>query len=572
MISSAPQQDFFATRSRELPTHLARLEIKNLATISQLCLELGVGFCVFTGETGAGKSIIVDALSLLSGVRANTDLIRHGEAELLISGFWNSAHTTQHATADTATVDTAETDETDEEVIVSRRVTTQGRSTARLDGEVVSLREVQARMGHLLTIHGQHSSIALLSAAKQRQFLDRRTGDMLQRYSQAYQTWHKAQHRLTNLQDGQRERARQLDLLRFQISEIEAVAPQENEEDTLKSELTRLSNLHTIAQSAANALELLDEGEVNATGLLTEAVRNLNAGSKYDETSAQLQSELRENLSNLQAVIGELRVTAENSAPDTEELTRLEERLADLSKLKYKYGPEIADVLRYAEQAVTELAQLETDEQDLGTLVEETEELWQAVQVAGQALDQARRQAAEPLAAELEHVIQQLGMPHAQLEFVLRPLEQPATYGLSEVSILFNANPGEQLAPLADAASGGELSRVMLALSTVLGTTTPAVVFDEVDAGIGGAAAHAVATQLETLAQHKQVLAVTHLAQIAAKADHHYKVEKEVVDGRTMSRVRLLSPEERLHEIARMLSGVSSEAALQHAHELLSTR
>ncbi len=223
----------------------------------------------------------------------------------------------------------------------------------------------------------------------------------------------------------------------------------------------------------------------------------------------------------------------------------------------------------FQRQVEEELAALAKDEEDAETLEEDVSKLAGILTKVGEALDKARMARGGPLATELMDVIRQLGMPHARLEFRLQPHASPAPTGLSDVHMFFSANPGEDLAPLADVASGGELSRVMLAISTVLGAETPSVVFDEVDAGIGGAAAIAVAAQLKHLARNKQVLVVTHLAQIAARADHHYKVEKVIEEGRTVSRVRHLNRQERLEEIARMLSGNTSEAALQHANELL---
>ncbi|GAA5512102.1 DNA repair protein RecN [Deinococcus carri] len=528
---------------------LSRLEVRNLATIRDLTLELRGGFSAFTGETGAGKSIIVDALGLLLGSRANTDLIRSGEDGLLVTGFWGG--------------------EGGDEFSASRRVTTQGRGTARLDGEVVSVRELQEWASGRLTIHWQHSAVSLLTPANQRALLDRQVPGELASYQAAYRAWTDARTRLERLRTGERERARQLDLLKFQVREIAEVAPQPGEEEPLTAELTRLSNLETIALGAAGALELLSDGETSAAGLIAEAVRALNAGAKYDETSAQLQQDLRAALDSVQAVVGELRGVAEDSAPDAEELARVEARLSALGKLRAKYGPALEDVLAFQAGAEEELAALTRDEQDAGTLEAEAERLEREVGRAGQALDAARTQRAGPLARQLVGVIRELGMPHARLEFRLSPLPQPGPAGRSDVALHFTANPGEDLGPLADVASGGELSRVMLAISTVLGADTPAVVFDEVDAGIGGAAALAVADQLSRLAGERQVLVVTHLAQIAARADHHYKVEKQVEDGRTVSRVRLLSPGERLEEIARMLSGNTSEAALSHARELL---
>lgn len=527
---------------------LTRLEVRNLATIRELELGFSSGLSVFTGETGAGKSIIVDALGLLLGARANADLIRSGEDDLLVTGFWLDGSGEGSA---------------------SRRLNAGGRSTARLDGEIVSVRELQEWAQSRLTIHWQHSAVSLLSPANQRALLDRQLPAETAAYAAAYRAWQDARTRLEALRAGERERARQLDLLRFQAAEIAEVAPQAGEEEPLQADLNRLSNLDTIAQGAAGALTLLADGDEHATGYLAEAVRALNGSAKYDETSAQLQRELRDALDSLQAVVGELRVLAEEQAPDPEELARVEGRLGALGKLRSKYGPGLDDVLNFHAQVEEELAALNRDEQDAGTLDAEVSRLERQARQAGEALDDARTARAAPLAAELIAVIRELGMPHARLEFHVTPLPEPATYGLSDVTLHFTANPGEELAPLADVASGGELSRVMLAISTVLGADTPAVVFDEVDAGIGGGAALAVAEQLARLARTRQVMVVTHLAQIAARADHHYRVVKSVEEGRTVSRVQLLNEQERLEEIARMLSGNTSEAALSHARELL---
>ena len=526
---------------------LSRLEIRNLATITRLELDLGGGFCAFTGETGAGKSIIVDALGLLLGGRANSDLIRTGADDLLVTGFWG-------------------------EESASRRLSATGRGNARLDGEVVSVRELQEWAQNRLTIHWQHSAVSLLSPANQRALLDRRVPHEARAYAAAFTAWREADTRLESLRSSERERARQLDLLRFQSQEIAEVAPQVGEEDPLNAELTRLANLHTIASAAAGGLELLSDGDMNAASLLSEAVRVLNSGAKYDENTGQLQNELREALEAVQAVVSELRDTAEQSAPDPEELARVEARLAALNKLRNKYGPTLEDVLDFQVKVEEELATLERDEQDAGTLQDEVDALHAELLKVGAGLDKAREREAGPLVKQLLAVIRELGMPHARMEFSLSPTPSPTAHGLSDVTLLFNANPGEALAGLADVASGGELSRVMLAISTVLGADTPCVVFDEVDAGIGGTAAQAVASQLARLAQERQVLVVTHLAQIAARADHHFKVEKGVEGGRTVSRVRLLTETERLDEIARMLSGNTSEAALSHARELLAGR
>ncbi|GGQ94395.1 DNA repair protein RecN [Deinococcus ruber] len=542
----APKRQFL-TATPPTPTQpavLTRLEVRRLATIETLELDLERGFSAFTGETGAGKSIIVDALGLLLGQRGGADLVRTGSDDLLVTGFV-------------------------EDTAISRRVTAQGRSTARLDGEVISLRELGEWTTQRLTIHWQHSAHTLLSPAHQRALLDRQLDSEPAAYAAAYREWQTARTRLEDLKRGERERARQLDLLEFQAQELAEAAPVVGEEEPLQAELNRLANLESIALGAAGALELLSDGEVSAVPLLLEAVRSLNAGAKYDETSAQLQTELRTAVEAVQAVAGELRALSEDSAPDPEELDRIQTRLSLLARLKTKYGPTLEDVLEFQAKVENELSSVRRDDSDAGTLEGEVARLEGLLRAEGQKLTLARRAQGGPLADSLLRVIRELGMPHARLEFRLPPLPHPGAHGLEDVQIIFGANPGEESGPLAEVASGGELSRVMLAISTVLGASTPAVVFDEVDAGIGGAAALAVAAQLSRLAQSRQVLAVTHLAQIAARADNHYKVEKQVEGGRTVSRVRRLAGQERLEEIARMLSGNTSEAALRHARELL---
>ncbi|RTR28689.1 DNA repair protein RecN [Deinococcus radiophilus] len=527
---------------------LTRLEVQALATIDTLELDLGGGLSVFTGETGAGKSIIVDALGLLLGERARTDLIRRGEDQLLVTGFWQAEG---------------------EEAISSRRVSRQGRSVARLDGEVVALRELSGWTAERLTIHWQHSAVSLLTHASQRRLLDSRCREQAQAYAGAYAAWQAAAARLERLQAGQRERARTLDLLQYQVTEIREVAPAIGEEEPLQAQLSRLTHQEAIAGAAEGTLELLSDGEVSAEGLLQSAARTLAAGARHDEVSAQLLEELRSALESVAALVPELRTIAEASAPDPEEVAQIEGRLAALGKLRNKYGPELSDVLTFLTQAEAELEGLSRDEADAGSLEGEVARLYAELQTVGAELDQARTQAAHPLAESLLAVIRELGMPHARLEFGLTLLPQPTSGGLSDVTLIFSANPGENMGPLAEVASGGELSRVMLAISTVVGADTPVVIFDEVDAGIGGAAAVAVADQLATLGKGRQVMVVTHLAQIAARADHHYRVEKEVLGGRTISRVRRLDPAEREAELARMLGGQTSGAALDHARELL---
>ena len=529
---------------------LTRLEVDSLAIIDHLALELGGGLCAFTGETGAGKSIVIDALGLLLGGRASSEMIRSGRESLLVSAFW------------------------DDELVAGRRVTASGRGTARLEGEVVTVRELGARVGERLTLHGQHAAVALLSTRTHREFLDSGISKiLLERYSAAYTQFTVARDRLERLKMNERERARELDLLEYQFREIADLKPVVGEEEPLEAELERLSNLEEIAAQAAQSLELLQEADYNALSLLQEAVKTLSSVAKVDPSVAALRENLKELVGGIKAVSHELSALSEDSAPDPEELERISTRLTGLTKLKNKYGATLGDVLKYGTELETRLLELRGDDADLGDLEANLAQYRAKVLKVGSELSSERANVALELGEKLVEVVRKLGMPHARLEFALTPTSEPSSSGLESVEILFSANPGEGLGPLSSVASGGELSRVMLALSTVLGSSTPTVIFDEVDAGIGGAAAGAVAGQLESLAAQHQVLVVTHLAQIAARADHHYLVEKRVRDdGRTETTVRALSGTERLEELARMLSGAVSKVALEHARELLEGR
>jgi DNA repair protein RecN (Recombination protein N) len=524
-----------------------RLEIQNLAIIQNLELTLGDGFNVFTGETGAGKSIIVDAIWLLTGSRADAELVRSGEDSLLVSGFWD-------------------------DLTLSRRVSQNGRSVARIDGEVVSNKELAERAGGLVTVHWQHAAQALLEPKYHREFLDsgldKNGKATLERYREAHRAYTAAHARLEALRENERERARRADLLRYQLKEISDAKVSANEEETLRLDRDRLANAERIASDASIVVEALEDADVNAAGLLQAAIKALTSAGRFDPAAAQLATDLREALGAIQAVSGESREILDRASADPEALDDVETRLALLEKLKTKYGSSLEEVLQYAESLREELDTLEQAEGDAAKLEAALTPLKADLETSASTLSNARRTTAGKVAPQLERIIRNLGMPKARLEFALTPA--PMTpHGAEDIEIRFNANSGEDLGALSKIASGGELSRVMLALSAVLGANTPTVIFDEVDAGIGGAAASAVGDQLHALSRTHQVLVVTHLAQIAAKAQHHYKVEKLERDGRTVTGVSKLEGEARVRELARMLSGSASSTAMAHARELL---
>lgn len=517
---------------------LERLEVRNLAVLEEVALELGPGLTVMTGETGAGKSVLVDALSLLLGERAE-GMVRPGSDGLLVSAWFNQQ-------------------------VLSRRVAS-GRSTPRLDGEVVSLRELSEAAAAHLAIHAQHAALGLVGRKAQRERLDSLLSpDLLGTYRQAYAHYQALLAEQNRLSQAARERERRLDTLSFQAKEIAEARITPGEELGLQAQAERLRHLETLRERVATAIHLLS-GDPDAVGVVASATRELKAAARYDPQVASLSNDLEVALNGLRAVARELEDHLETLDADPAKLEELEQRLAMLERLKRKYGNTLEEVVVFGQTVTNELAALEGADQRLEALGPELLQAHAQMLKLGQTLSQQRQQAAQKLSQSVTQEVRALGMPAAHFEVSLQPLETPSSDGLEEVQFWFSANPGLPKAPLEKAASGGELSRVMLALALLTGSEAPTVVFDEVDAGIGGEAAWAVAERLARLAQSRQVLVVTHLAQIAAKAQQHFKVQKE--QGRVW--IGLVHAEDRVRELARMLSGSYSESALQHARELL---
>jgi len=517
---------------------LERLEVQNLAVLEQVALEFGPGLTVLTGETGAGKSVLVDALSLLLGEKAE-GLLRPGADTLLVTAFIDGKS-------------------------FSRKVT-QGRSTARIEGEVVSLRELSEETAQHLAIHAQHAALALFSRKAQRRLLDTQIEpDLLARYQRAYAHYQSIQSEIERLEAAARERERKLDILRFQTAEIDQARLVVGEEEQLRQEAERLRHLETLRERVSAAAGALS-GEGDALGLVALALREIRAASRFDAQLESLGRDLEGALDTLRAVSRELEDYLEGLEADPQRLDEVEARLALIERLERKYGEGIPAILAYAEAARQELLELEGAEDRLGQLYAQKESAWQTLLQVGQQLSQARFRAAEMLSRKASEEIRALGMPAAEFRVGLTPLEHPGPDGLEEIQLLFSANPSLGLSPLEKAASGGELSRVMLALALLTGSEAETVVFDEIDAGVGGEAAWQVAERLARLARERQVLVVTHLPQIAARAQNHYRVVK----NETGVQVQLVQGEERVRELARMLSGSYSEAALEHARELL---
>ncbi|MHB8680955.1 MAG: DNA repair protein RecN [Acidimicrobiales bacterium] len=524
---------------------LVELRVRDLGVIAEAAIDLGPGMTALTGETGAGKTLVVEALELLLGGRADPVLVRPGAEEALVEGRFVGD---------------------DEEVILARAVPAKGRSRAWVDGRMAPVSALSDAGARLADLHGQHAQQSLLDPAAQRRALDAFAGVDLGPLAALAATRRRLLEELEALGGDERARAREVDLLRYQLEEIDAAGLQgPGEDDDLAAEEERLADATAHREAAALALAALDaEGGRGARG----AVDALGEAEAALSGRAPLQAVVG-RLAALQAeaadVASELRAVVEQWEDDPERLGEVRARRQLLRDLSRKYGEGADGVLAYAQEARQRLAALESVEARAAAIAAELAVTDRAVTEASAVVGKARRTAAPRLAAQVEARLRELAMAKARLEVAVSE-EDPG----DDVAFGLGANPGEPVLPLAKVASGGELARAMLALRLVLSDAPPTMVFDEVDAGIGGEAATAVGRSLAELARDRQVLVVTHLAQVAAFATRQLVVTKQVRAGRTVAQVQALDDEGRVVELARMLSGQPDSAtARRHAGELL---
>jgi len=517
---------------------LEALEVRNLAVIEHTEVEFAPGLNVLSGETGAGKSLLVDALALLLGAKADPSLVRPGAEAALVTA-WIDGES------------------------YSRRIG--ARSTPRIGGEVVTLDELAGAVGSRVALFAQHAAQNLTRREAQRRMLDALLPeDLLPAYRAAYERYRRLSTERDELKRMARERLERMDLLRFQVQEIAGAGLEPGEEEALLEERERLKHLDLLRERIAEAVELL-AGEADAVGLVGRAAAAVEAAARHDAALGPLASELEGAEATLQELARELEDRVLALEADPERLAAVEARLAQIQRLKQKYGDSVAEVLAYLERARDELERLEHAEDRLEAIEAEREAARAALLEAGRRLSEARGKAARRLEAGVKEELAALGMPGAMLKVELEPLPEPGPLGLEAVRFSFSANPGLPPAPLEKAASGGELSRTLLALLLASGLKAETVVLDEVDAGVGGEAALALAERLARLAEKSQVIVVTHLPQIAARARRHLRVRKE--KGRAWAEA--LEGEARVREIARMLSGGYEPEALEHARALL---
>ena len=535
------------------------LRITDLAVIDTVELELDAGLTILTGETGAGKSIIVSALALLRGARASANLVRTGMEKAVIEAVAETVDGTEHT--------------------LRREVSTQGRSRAYLDNRLVPTADLRAIGATLLDLYGQHEHQALLDPGSHLELLDRFAGlqDMGTRVHTAFEALREAQRTLDEMRTKIANRRDRLDAIAHQLRQIKDVDPCKNEDHELAAERNLLANADRIHRLASESYTELYDGDGAAMEQLDRIWKTVEElATLTPALSVHLEAK-DAMLSQLQELAYALRHQASGVEASPERLQTVEDRLAKLERLKRRYGPTLADV-------ITQRSKLQAEQEELDNTIDlqvqrERVDTAQAAYLrVAQELSQQRHAAAETLAASLERSLADLAMSRTRVEVKFDDSTSPEGWterGLDHAEFHFSANPGEELRPLARIASGGELSRVMLALRTLTSVAPPlrTMVFDEVDAGIGGAAAEQVGAKLQALAKHSQILCVTHLPQIAACGRTHHLVTKSVHDGRTLTTIRRLDDATRATELARMMTGTRvTDAALRSARELLSSR
>lgn len=546
---------------------LTELRIRDLGVIVDVTLPLGPGLTVLSGETGAGKTMVVSALELVTGGRADADRVRRGARAAVVEAYL--------APVPAGAGEWGQDLNPDEEFVVVREVAAAGRSRARLGGRAAPVAALADVVGGVVELHGQSDSARLSSPALQRELLDRSGGaplaTALSTYRDVHDRWRTAGAELASLRAGERDRLREADRLQFELTEIDAVGPEAGEQERLDADLLRLEHAEGLVAAATTAAGVLadDGGARDTLGAAVAALRSVGGvDAVLDEHLARVEGLAAE----AQDLAFELQGYATGLELDPAGLEERRGRRAALAGLARKYGPDTGAVLAYADEARTRLLALTSSDDRRDALAAEVEALATAVHTAGADLADGRRAAGERLAEAVRGHLVELAMPDARMTVAVEPAE-PGPTGADRLVFLLAANTGEPALPLGKAASGGERSRVALAVRLALADAdeTPVLVFDEVDAGVGGEVALAVGRKLARLAVGRQVLCVTHLAQLAAFADAHLVVTKGTDDGRTVASVRAVDGGERVTELSRMLSGTPwAGAALAHAEQLLS--
>ncbi|PTI19896.1 DNA repair protein RecN [Staphylococcus warneri] len=551
---------------------LQTLSIKQFAIIDELEIQFSDGLTVLSGETGSGKSIIIDAIGQLIGMRASSDYVRHGEKKAIIEGIFDidnskdAIHVLQDLNIDI-----------DEDfLLVKREIFSSGKSICRINNQTITLQDLRKVMQELLDIHGQHETQSLLKQKYHLQLLDNYAGeqysDLLSQYHEVFNQYKSKRKELEELESADQALLQRLDLMKFQLEELTEASLKEGEVDQLESDIKRIQNSEKLSLALNNAhLTLTDENAI--TDRLYELSNFLNEiNDIVPDKYVTLKEEVDQFYYTLEDAKHELYDEMTNTEFDEQVLNELESRMNLLNNLKRKYGKDVSELIAYQGKLENEINKIENYEQSTSQLREEINDLYQQVIKVGKSLSEKRRKVARELRDHIVSEIQNLQMKDANLEISFKPLDEPNIEGIEFVEFLISPNKGEPLKSLNKIASGGELSRIMLALKSIFvqsrGQT--AILFDEVDSGVSGQAAQKMAEKMRDIAEYIQVICISHLPQVATMSDHHLLISKHTTEDRTTTQVKELENDDRIDEVARMISGASvTDLTRENAKEMI---
>lgn len=555
---------------------LEHLHIRNVALIKESEISFGDGLNILTGETGAGKSMIIDSLQFALGGRAGKDFLRHGEKQAAVEALFS----VQSQALTEKLAENGIVPEEDGTLLITRTLSEAGKSVCRINGSTVTVGMLKEIAEDMIDIYGQHEHQSLLNPVKHIRLLDRFCGagfgEAMEEYKNSRQRLKELEKQLAILIGDESQREQRMDMLLFQKEEIEAAELREGEEDALLEQKKRLSSMERLIRLTGESITLLYDGDDRAPSAcdrLGDALAKLQEAAEYDAALSPLADALADGYAAVEDCARELKREAEKQEDDPEELERIEERLQLFYKLKRKYGGSIEAVLEFYEKAVQELEFLSNSSEKAAELSAEKAEEEKRLSALAETLTARRRATAEQVEEQIETALHDMEMKHARFHIQIEEKADWGADGKDKVEFLISANAGEPLKPLAKIASGGEMSRVMLALKTVLvdADEIGTFIFDEIDTGVSGRTARRVGEKMRFLGGKRQLLCITHLPQIAAMADNHFLIEKESDAGETVTRVTALDEEGAVREVARLMNDVT-ETTLAAARELLAEK
>lgn len=550
---------------------LQELSIKDFAIIDEIQISFQPKMTVLTGETGAGKSIIIDALGLLAGGRGSTEFIRKGEKKAVIQGLF-----TLPREANTYNIlEEYGIDSEDGQIILQRDLYRGGRNICRINGMMVNLATLRKVGETLIDIHGQNEHQELMKPENHIDLLDeydKKTSELRNQYQVVYQNYRKLKLSMEKKEADEKAWAQRLDMLNFQVKEIGEAGLKINEEDELVEEKNKLDNFQAIHDALELSYQILSGEKIDVVGNLGNAMNELSDVSDLSENLQEINTKISDAFYSLEDVARDISDELDSMEWNGERLNEIEERLELIHQLKRKYGDTIEDILHYHSRIVKELREMENAEQNSEKQERQLSEALEKVKELAIKLSKQREKSAKKLEKMIHEQLSALYMDKAVFEVKFLNNSKLYSKGIDKVEFYIQTNPGEEMGPLAKIVSGGELSRIMLALKTIfsqkMGVTS--IIFDEVDTGVSGRVAQAIAEKISQISNNSQVLCITHLPQVAAIADNHYYISKSVNDGRTETSLEELDEKQKIREIARMLSGSEiTELTLKHAEELI---